>query len=189
VGSYFVSAVASASLFNARGANIDVQNSLLSGFAVSISTGTFQAVNTAFQGTSSVRGLQGANLQIGSCRFETVTAVAGDYATAAIVFDAGASGSLQNVDVSNCTGIALSLACGLAVKVQGLAGSGNAGVPVSILRNSSLIKSSANSVTGAVATQDVQIGGNAATTAWAAVNAGLVTDQAAAASQFCIASN
>jgi len=189
VGSYFVSAVGSASMFNARGANIDVQNSLINGLAISVTTGTFQAVNTGFQGTASVRAQQGANIQLGSCRFETVTAVAGDYATAAIVLDAGASGSVQNVDVSNCTGIALSISCGLSVKVQGLAGSLNAGVPVSILRGSALVKSSANSVTGAVAGNDVQIGGNAATTAWAAVNAGVVTDQAAAASQFCIASN
>lgn len=189
VGSYFVSAVANALMFTGRGSNVDLQNSLLNGVASSAATGTFQGTNTAFQGVSPVRATQGANLQLGSARFETVTAVAGDYATAAVVLDQGSTGQLQNVDVSNCTGIALSIACGNTVKVQGLAGSGNAGVPVSVLRGSALIKSTANSVTGAVAGQDVQIGGNAATTAWAAVNAGLVTDQAAAASQFCIASN
>jgi len=190
IGSYFVSGVANASLNTTRFSTLDLQQSMFDGVSIqAINNGRVNISACAFQGASGVRSTANGTITLSGTRFEAVSGLVGDYATAAIVGDSGARVTVSTTDVSNCVGIALSLSGSAVGRIQTLVGSGNAGVPVSILRTASLIKSSGNTVTGAVAGNDVQIGGNAAPNTWASVNGGLNTDQAAVASQFCTASN
>ncbi|HVY65891.1 MAG TPA: hypothetical protein VHH11_13800 [Gammaproteobacteria bacterium] len=188
VGSYFQSGLAGAQITNTRDGWADFQRCVIAGMIVTFSGGGVQATSCGFSGASGIRGQAGAQLLVATNQFLACAGIVGNYATAVLVLDDGSYGTLASNLCNNSTpGIVLSLSGNSVAQVSGLTGSGNAGVPVNIQRSASLIKSSGNTVTGAVAGNDVQVGGNAAPTAWATVNAGVVTDAAAATPQLCLA--
>lgn len=192
VGSFFNAALANAQANTLRQSAMDFQQCLFSGVNVlAPAGGYFQIVNCAFEGASAVAMSVGAKLQMALCRFEGVTAIAGDYATAAVVIDEGSSALIQTIDISNCTALAIAVTGGSTCNGSGITGSGNVGASaVTVLKNSRFIKSTGNTVTATTPGNDVQVGTNAATSAWATVNAGSVPESTALGTNtFCLASN
>jgi len=167
-----------------------LNTSFISGLSVQASSGErINALSCSFRGTTGLLLQNGAAASVSNSGFETVSGIAGQYNTSCIQLDNGSSAAISNVRMNNSVAFSLSVTGNSVCTCSGLTGATNAGVPVSLRNGGKLLKSSANTITGAVAGNDVQIGGDAASSAWAAVNAGLLTDLAAAAPQICLTSN
>jgi hypothetical protein len=192
LGAYFFPGVASSPIAVNAGCAFNMQRSVYNNAAIDATQAqaTILSQTSYHCGAAYVRAQAAATVTLVGETLDTITpapAVTGAAQGAAIVIGKQAYGLLLNVAVSSTPattspGDAVLVAGGHA-DLSGVTGSGNAGAGVRQKDGGTFKNITGNTVTGTAG--DVQIGGNAALTAWASVSG--ANDTGAATPQNCYA--